>query len=290
MGWSFLLWGWLWCFGPEVLTLGDLLSELEEGRVLLRGLLGLLDHGRDRQGPGDQSPVRCSAGGTTGRSGRDRLPPLRNAAIAAQPSGVPTLAASAAVKAARRFSSFGSITQALAAFSAASRGRRRLGTHNPLGTETCPPHGFALGQGMGQELGRVAVKLLVDQHGQKLPRDHAVLKQRLGFIAQGESLSDLRGGLGCDLRRLALTHNLTTDPLRTQKLRRSPSPEWIVNALGDLDYRHGLADHRDPALGLQHHIRFDGLISPLTSVWTWPSTLIIIPLIVTPILSIVMLL
>src|SRR5579863_5108328 len=51
--------------------------------------------------------VRYSPGGTGGRSGGARLPPLKKAASPAQPAGVLNCAASAAAYAMRPFSSLG---------------------------------------------------------------------------------------------------------------------------------------------------------------------------------------
>src|SRR5688572_3443402 len=68
-------------------------------------------------------PAACAVsvgpGGTTGACGGAMLPPLQNAAIAAQPAGT-CLAASAAAPASRRCSSLGSATQASAAWIAAA--------------------------------------------------------------------------------------------------------------------------------------------------------------------------
>ena len=83
--------------------------------------------------------------------------------MATQPAGVPNLAASAAVKAARRFSSFGSITQALRRFDA-HRGWRRVGTEGSVRDKDMPTKRPArFGKAWARNFDGVGVKLLIDQ-------------------------------------------------------------------------------------------------------------------------------
>ena len=110
---------------------------------------------------------------------------------AAQPAGVPSPAASAAGKVARRLSSLGSITHALAA----SRARAAAGG-GPVPRSSAatagPPDRFALRQSMSQELNGVRVQLPLDQQVKVLPRGHAVGQQAPRLIAQAGA-RELRG-------------------------------------------------------------------------------------------------
>ncbi len=107
--------------GPGVLTGSDFQPDLEECRVLLGGLLGLLDHGGERQGAGDQVSREVLGRGDRGQIGRGQAAAAEvGRRRGAARRSVRRPAASAAGNVARRFSSFGSITQAFAASSAAA--------------------------------------------------------------------------------------------------------------------------------------------------------------------------